>query len=99
MAINHPELGVLPCPDCHADRMFHRCVTPVSGEAGFRLNGWYCELCNAGPYRLGNVSEQVAAATAVSLVFRAYLFSSLTEKACAPAISAQLAVDLLDTDA
>ncbi|AJY53091.1 hypothetical protein KO116_P100345 (plasmid) [Halomonas sp. KO116] len=69
MAINHPELGVPPCPDCHADKMFHRCVTPVSGEAGFRLNGWYCELCNAGPYRLGNVSEQDAAATAFSLVF------------------------------
>lgn len=62
-----PDLQLPPCPNCKADRMYHRCVSHIPGRAAFRQNGWYCEACCSGPYQLGNVREDEAAVTAASL--------------------------------
>jgi len=62
-----PELKIPVCPSCKTDQMHHLCVSHVPGCAGFRKNGWYCQLCETGPYQLGNVSEKDAALTAAFL--------------------------------
>lgn len=40
------------CPNCHGEEMTHR----FSGVGSLR-NGWYCDQCGAGPYRLGTMEE------------------------------------------
>ncbi len=56
------------CPACQADSMVHKCVSNAPGTAGFQKNGWYCESCNSGPFRLGKVTEADAARLALRLI-------------------------------
>ncbi len=56
------------CPSCGKDEMCHKCVSPVRGSAAFKNNGWYCQVCNAGPFQLGSVTEDECAAFANDLL-------------------------------
>lgn len=52
--------GVLPmssprCPKCNTEEMKH--MLWVVGDS---RNGWYCENCGAGPYRLGTNRDAIA---------------------------------------
>jgi len=50
------------CPKCGADEMAHKLFSHVPSTRAFReKNGWYCEKCKAGPFKLGNATESDAA--------------------------------------
>jgi hypothetical protein len=55
------------CPQCKADSMRHICFSHVISGAAFKKNGWYCDICKAGPFQLGNVTEADAAIFAKQL--------------------------------
>lgn len=40
------------CPNCNGNDMIH-CFAVV----GSSRNGWYCDQCGVGPYRLGTLEE------------------------------------------
>ncbi len=62
------DIKIPRCPECHADEMFHRCVSHIQTRAAFKQNGWYCGKCNAGPYQLGTMTEAKAAGTAKAIL-------------------------------
>ncbi|MGP9509133.1 MULTISPECIES: hypothetical protein [Halomonas] len=63
-----PDLNPPVCPYCQSDAMAHVCFSHIAGTAAFKKNGWYCDACGSGPYRLGAVRETDASATAAMLL-------------------------------
>ncbi len=62
------NITIPKCPDCNQDAMLHRCFSHIPGKESFKKNGWYCEECNAGPYKLGSMTEQKASESAKQLL-------------------------------
>ncbi|EGR4074862.1 hypothetical protein DDO73_17545 [Vibrio cholerae] len=56
------------CPSCGNAEMIHKCHSPFPHESSFKNNGWYCQLCAAGPYLLNGVTEEECAQFASSLL-------------------------------